>query len=83
MQASREVLHELESWPGYPALSNVQYLLERNKAIIAQVQANQEQRTPEALYNNQALLAELNSNVSRVVKLYEGLASQVMPPDGS
>lgn len=78
MESPKELQQELGSWPGYVAMSSVQQLLERNKSIIALVQANHEQRTPEALLSNQALLAELNSNVSHVVKLYESLAAQVV-----
>eukprot|EP00882_Tetradesmus_deserticola_P007748 GHRQ01008158.1.p2 GENE.GHRQ01008158.1~~GHRQ01008158.1.p2 ORF type:complete len:130 (+),score=42.08 GHRQ01008158.1:233-622(+) len=61
-------------WPGADKFVAVQDLLDRNAVLVTQINDNHSVRTPEALTCNVLLIKELNSNVQRIVELYQGLA---------
>lgn len=68
----------IDSFPaGASKLSSVQIDLERNKALIAEIAHNHEQRTPESLQRNTDLIRELNASIGRVVESYKELATLV------
>jgi len=53
----------------------VQSVLDRNRAIIQQVNENQQSRMPDNMVKNMGLIQELNENISRVSSLYSDLNS--------
>ncbi|XP_031112287.1 protein EARLY FLOWERING 4-like isoform X1 [Ipomoea triloba] len=52
----------------------VQTALDQNRALIQQVNENQQSKLPDNLAKNAALIREINRNVSRVVGLYSDLS---------
>ena len=67
-------------WPGLNKFAAVQELLDRNKLLINQVNANHAARTEEALTHNKVLIKELNNNIAKVVELYRELG-EAMPAE--
>lgn len=61
--------------PGFEKFSIVQSVLDQNKILINEINANHEARTPEGLARNVMLIRELNSNVSKVVELYKDITA--------
>jgi hypothetical protein len=61
-------------WPGADKFVAVQDLLDRNAVLVTQINDNHSIRTPEALASNVLLINDLNSNVKRIVDLYQDLA---------
>ncbi|KAF6262173.1 hypothetical protein COO60DRAFT_1497661 [Scenedesmus sp. NREL 46B-D3] len=61
-------------WPGSDKFVAVQDLLDRNAVLVTQINDNHSVRTPEALTCNVLLIKELNSNVQRIVDIYQDLA---------
>jgi hypothetical protein len=61
-------------WPGADMFVAVQDLLDRNAVLVTQINDNHSIRTPEALASNVLLINDLNSNVKRIVDLYQDLA---------
>jgi hypothetical protein len=53
----------------------VQSVLDRNRAIIQQVNENQQSRMPDNMVKNVSLIQELNGNISKVASLYSDLNS--------
>jgi len=53
----------------------VQSVLDRNRAIIQQVNENQQSRMPDNMVKNVGLIQELNGNISKVASLYSDLNS--------
>ena len=49
-------------------------MLDRNAVLITQINDNHATRTPESLQRNVLLIKELNSNVQKIVGLYQELA---------
>mmetsp|Transcript_27911 Transcript_27911/g.61086 ORF Transcript_27911/g.61086 Transcript_27911/m.61086 type:complete len:103 (-) Transcript_27911:247-555(-) len=65
----------VQAWPGSAeSLAAVQNLLDRNKLIISEIDANHESQTNECLERNEELIRELNSNINQVVSLYQDLS---------
>mmetsp|Transcript_15527 Transcript_15527/g.46888 ORF Transcript_15527/g.46888 Transcript_15527/m.46888 type:complete len:202 (+) Transcript_15527:482-1087(+) len=60
-------------WTGYELTNGVQTLLDQNKLLLNEINANHEDRTPEALARNDLLIRELNSNIAKVVQLYRDM----------
>ncbi|XP_019167759.1 PREDICTED: protein EARLY FLOWERING 4-like isoform X2 [Ipomoea nil] len=52
----------------------VQTALDQNRALIQQVNENQQSKLPDNLAMNPALIREINGNISRVVGLYSDLS---------
>lgn len=61
--------------PGFEKFTTVQNVLDQNKILINEINANHEARTPEGLARNVVLIKELNSNVSKVVELYKDITA--------
>mmetsp|Transcript_15486 Transcript_15486/g.21372 ORF Transcript_15486/g.21372 Transcript_15486/m.21372 type:complete len:92 (+) Transcript_15486:254-529(+) len=62
----------------------VQGILDRNKLLINEINANQEAKCLEGLERNEKLIQELNNNIQQVVELYKELSTvleQSMDPD--
>ncbi|KAB1217738.1 Protein EARLY FLOWERING 4 [Morella rubra] len=53
----------------------VQIVLDRNRALIQQVNENHQSRIADNMVKNVALIQEINSNISKVVSLYSDLSS--------
>ncbi|KAL6126743.1 hypothetical protein ACLB2K_074788 [Fragaria x ananassa] len=53
----------------------VQAVLDRNRALIQQVNDNHQSRIPANMVKNVALIQEINGNISKVVSLYSDLSS--------
>ncbi|GLT31470.1 hypothetical protein SLA2020_062030 [Shorea laevis] len=53
----------------------VQSVLDRNRALIKQVDENHQSRIPDNMVKNVALIQELNGNISKVVSMYSDLSS--------
>ncbi|KAL8242279.1 hypothetical protein R6Q59_012581 [Mikania micrantha] len=53
----------------------VQSVLDRNRALIQQVNENHRSKNHENMVSNVALIQEINNNVSRIVSLYSDLSS--------
>eukprot|EP00897_Mesotaenium_endlicherianum_P008954 jgi/Mesen1/8087/ME000434S07333 len=57
-------------WPGFEKFNHVQAILDHNRLLINEINNNHEERNPEGLMRNVALIRELNHNVAKVVDLY-------------
>mmetsp|Transcript_20197 Transcript_20197/g.44047 ORF Transcript_20197/g.44047 Transcript_20197/m.44047 type:complete len:88 (+) Transcript_20197:28-291(+) len=77
-----EVLGKASDWQGLQSLNVAQDILDRNKLLINEIHRNHDLRTPESLQRNVILIKELNSNVTKVVQLYQELATQIDQPGG-
>ncbi|XP_061996437.1 protein EARLY FLOWERING 4 [Rosa rugosa] len=53
----------------------VQAVLDRNRALIQQVNDNHQSRIPANMVKNVALIQEINANIRKVVSLYSDLSS--------
>lgn len=53
----------------------VQSVLDRNRALIQQVNENHQSRIPDNMVKNVALIQEINGNISKVVSLYSHLST--------
>ncbi|KAK3246569.1 DUF1313 domain-containing protein [Cymbomonas tetramitiformis] len=53
----------------------VQVILDRNKLLVNEINANHDSRSPEDLKRNVVLIRELNTNINKVVELYKDLSS--------
>ncbi|KAK9824604.1 hypothetical protein WJX72_011668 [[Myrmecia] bisecta] len=73
-----EGLESKTAWPGFEKFSTVQDILDHNKILINEINANHESRLPEALARNVLLIRELNNNVAKVVELYKELSESFM-----
>jgi hypothetical protein len=64
----------VQMWPGSADnLLAVQSILDRNKMIISEIDANHCHRNNDSLERNVDLIRELNLNINRVVGLYQEL----------
>ena len=61
-------------WPAVQQFQDVQDILDRNRVLIAEINHNQQLGTNVALERNVPMLKELNTNIARVVELYQGAA---------
>lgn len=61
-------------WPAVKQFQEVQDILERNRVLIAEINNNHQLGTSVALERNVPLLRELNSNIGKVVQLYQEAA---------
>lgn len=52
----------------------VQMALDQNRALIQEVNENQQSKVPDKLAKNVALIREINGNIARVVGLYSDLS---------
>ncbi|KAF5954300.1 hypothetical protein HYC85_007156 [Camellia sinensis] len=52
----------------------VQSVLDRNRALIQQVNENHQSKMPDNLVKNVALIREINGNISKVMSLYSDLS---------
>ncbi|OMO50106.1 hypothetical protein CCACVL1_30623 [Corchorus capsularis] len=53
----------------------VQSVLDRNRALIQQVNDNHQSKIPDNMVKNVELIQELNGNISKVVSLYSDMSS--------
>ncbi|GMH23327.1 hypothetical protein Nepgr_025170 [Nepenthes gracilis] len=53
---------------------HVQNLLDQNRLLINEINQNHESKTPDNLSRNVGLIRELNTNIWRVVDLYDDLS---------
>ncbi|XP_030447301.1 protein EARLY FLOWERING 4 isoform X1 [Syzygium oleosum] len=53
----------------------VQTVLDRNRALIQQVNENHQSKSADNMVKNVALIQEINQNISKVVSLYSDLSS--------
>jgi hypothetical protein len=67
-------------WPGGEKFTAVQELLDRNKLLITQINANHALKTVESLSHNKVLIKELNNNIAQIVELYRELG-ETLPLD--
>lgn len=63
-----------DNWPGAEKLNLAQELLEINRVLIHEINNNHIARTPDNLARNVVLIRELNSNIMKVVHIYEDLS---------
>jgi len=63
------------NWPGVGKFNTVQGILDRNKALISEINNNHDSRSPEGLDKNFHLIQELNSNLAKIVELYRELST--------
>eukprot|EP00897_Mesotaenium_endlicherianum_P000167 jgi/Mesen1/10150/ME000076S09659 len=52
-------------WPGFEKFNHVQAILDHNRLLINEINKNHEERNPEGLMRNVALIRELNHNVAK------------------
>mmetsp|Transcript_24211 Transcript_24211/g.71874 ORF Transcript_24211/g.71874 Transcript_24211/m.71874 type:complete len:87 (-) Transcript_24211:1133-1393(-) len=78
-----DVLSKAADWPGTDKLVAVQDMLNRNKLIINEIHRNHELRSRESLSRNVTLIRELNTNISKVVTLYQELSAHIDAPDSA
>ncbi|KAL4310417.1 hypothetical protein GQ457_01G044240 [Hibiscus cannabinus] len=77
-----------EVWATFDqSFKQVQSVLDRNRALIQQVNDNHQSRIPNNMVKNVALIQELNGNISKVVSLYSDFSSNFstvfnQPDDG-
>ncbi|GMI72601.1 hypothetical protein HRI_000929400 [Hibiscus trionum] len=65
-----------EVWATFDqSFKQVQSVLDRNRALIQQVNGNHQSRIPDNMVKNVALIQELNGNISKVVSLYSDFSS--------
>ncbi|GMJ14467.1 EARLY FLOWERING 4 [Hibiscus trionum] len=65
-----------EIWATFDeSFKQVQSVLDRNRALIQQVNDNHQSRIPDNMVKNVALIQELNGNISKVVSLYSDFSS--------
>ncbi|GLT89182.1 hypothetical protein SLE2022_071770 [Rubroshorea leprosula] len=65
-----------EVWANFDKnFRQVQSVLDRNRALIKQVDENHQSRIPDNMVKNVALIQELNGNISKVVSMYSDLSS--------
>ncbi|KAK8577169.1 hypothetical protein V6N13_122161 [Hibiscus sabdariffa] len=57
------------------SFKQVQSVLDRNRALIQQVNENHQSKIPDNMVRNVALIQELNGNISKVVSLYSDMSS--------
>mmetsp|Transcript_35397 Transcript_35397/g.67714 ORF Transcript_35397/g.67714 Transcript_35397/m.67714 type:complete len:113 (-) Transcript_35397:195-533(-) len=68
--------HAARAWPtSCEKFTAVQNILDRNKLLINEINANHDSRSPEGLEHNVVLIRELNSNIQKVVELYKELSA--------
>ncbi|XP_021295756.1 protein EARLY FLOWERING 4 [Herrania umbratica] len=73
---SEEVEGDPEVWATFDkSFKQVQSVLDRNRALIQQVNENHQSKIPDNMVKNVALIQELNGNISKVVSLYSDLSS--------
>ncbi|KAK9868222.1 hypothetical protein WJX84_006111 [Apatococcus fuscideae] len=63
------------TWPGYDRFGTVQDILDQNKILITEINANHEAQTSEGLARNVILIRELNNNIRKVVEHYKELSA--------
>ncbi|MCD9643882.1 hypothetical protein HAX54_031766 [Datura stramonium] len=56
-------------------LREVQSVLDQNRTLIQQVNENHQSKLPDNLVKNVALIREINSNISKVSRLYSDLSA--------
>lgn len=67
---------DLEVWKTFNrSFNQVQSVLDRNRALIQQVNENHQSRIPDNMVKNVALIREINGNISKVVSLYSDFSS--------
>ncbi|KAF4353401.1 hypothetical protein F8388_016344 [Cannabis sativa] len=65
-----------ELWKNFDQnFGQVQTVLDRNRALIQQVNENHQSRIPDNMVKNVALIQEINGNISKVRSLYSDLGS--------
>jgi hypothetical protein len=69
-----------DGWVGAERLNKAQMLLDSNKLLIAEIEANHDKRDALALQRNAVLIRQLNSNITLVVGEYKALAELVGGP---
>ncbi|XP_039158691.1 protein EARLY FLOWERING 4 [Eucalyptus grandis] len=52
----------------------VQSVLDRNRALISQVNENHQSKVPDNIAKNVALISEINGNISKVLSIYSDLS---------
>lgn len=63
-----------EVWKSFnQSVGQVQTVLDRNRALIQQVNENHQSRIPDNMVKNVALIQEINGNISKVVSLYSDI----------
>ncbi|KAK3019262.1 hypothetical protein RJ639_004211 [Escallonia herrerae] len=66
---------DAEAWEMLSAgFRDVQSVLDRNRALIQQVNENHMSKIPDNLVNNIALIREINGNIAKVRSLYSDLS---------
>mmetsp|Transcript_314 Transcript_314/g.808 ORF Transcript_314/g.808 Transcript_314/m.808 type:complete len:92 (+) Transcript_314:151-426(+) len=70
-----EFLSSKINWPGVGKFNSVQGILDRNKVLLSEINANHESKTSEGLDRNFHLIQELNSNLAKIVELYRELST--------
>ncbi|KAJ8752441.1 hypothetical protein K2173_004077 [Erythroxylum novogranatense] len=65
-----------EAWATFNnSFDEVQSVLDRNRALIQQVNENHESKVPENMVKNVSLIQEINGNINKVVSLYSDLST--------
>ncbi|PON37563.1 hypothetical protein PanWU01x14_319350 [Parasponia andersonii] len=65
-----------EVWKNFnESFGEVQTVLDRNRALIQQVNENHQSRIPDNMVKNVALIQEINGNITKVVSLYSDLST--------
>lgn len=66
---------DAEAWEMLTAsFRRVQSVLDRNRALISQVNENHQSKVPDNIAKNVALISEINGNISKVLSIYSDLS---------
>lgn len=66
---------DAEAWEMLTAsFKRVQSVLDRNRALISQVNENHQSKVPDNIAKNVALISEINGNISKVLSIYSDLS---------
>nr|TKS16242.1 hypothetical protein D5086_0000025350 [Populus alba] len=66
---------DVEAWDTLSkSFKQVQSVLDRNRDLIQQVNANHQSKIPDNLVKNVSLIREINGNISKVMSIYSDLS---------
>ncbi|XP_059302108.1 protein EARLY FLOWERING 4-like [Lycium ferocissimum] len=74
-EEQEEEVYDTEAWEAITkCFKEVQSVLDQNRVLIQQVNENHESKVPDNMVKNVALIRDINSNISKVSRLYSNLS---------
>ncbi|XP_060175586.1 protein EARLY FLOWERING 4-like [Lycium barbarum] len=74
-EEEEEEVQDTEAWETITkCFKEVQSVLDQNRVLIQQVNENHESKVPDNMVKNVALIRDINSNISKVSRLYSNLS---------